>query len=898
MKDHDRARDVCQRRRRRAAHTAGLRDRTVTPLGPPDGAPPPPLFHPARSFEPFSPREIEQSIPARFEAQVRRYPDRLAVKSGADAWTYAELDRAADRIAHAVVAAGGEGEEPVGLLVEQGALLIAVILGVLKAGKIYVPLDPSFPKARLAEMLADAQARVVVASAAARLLATATAPPGARVIEASAESGDAPVEHRAVSISAGSAAYIYYTSGSTGRPKGVVDTHRNVLHNVLRYTNSLRVTPDDRLTLLQGPSFSGAVSSMFTALLNGAAVFPFDVGREGVDRIAGWLRREAITIYHSVPSLFRCVATSGAAFPALRLIRLEGDRASAADLAAFQSAFAPPCVLVNGLGATECGIVRQYFVGAGSAAPPGLVPIGYPVQDMDVAVLDEAGGELGAGQVGEIAVRSHYLARGYWRRPDLTAAAFSADPRDPALRTYRTGDLGRLRVDGCLEHLGRKDAQVKIRGNRVETAEVEAALLAVETIREAAVVTREQSSEPALVAYVVPSGDGPPNVSALRRRLAERLPDYMIPSVYMPLDALPLNDNRKVDRRALPAPDGRRPVLDEVLVPPRNLLQRQLGLIWERVLEVRPVGIRDSFFDLGGSSLLAMRMMDEVEAALGRKMPLSVMLSGATIEHLADAIQEQAAEFRAPVVPVQPGGRRPPLFFLHGDYLSGGMFCAGLARHLGPDQPFFAVPPCGLDGEPVPASYREMARRHVEAIIAVEPVGPYRLGGLCNGGLVAYEVARLLEARGARVDLLAAVGACASDVWPARTRRLVRLAAGLRRSARRRIKELTKQGRDADSPTGPDGRAAETPESRRARLRETYLQVHERYVPGRYSGRVTLFWPADDPIAPEQAVEWWRRLTPSVDVHVVPGTHVTCLTDHARSAAEFLGRCLAVDRAP
>ena len=799
----------------------------MTPPGQADGsAPPPPRDAVARHpFEPFAPSEIEQSIPARFAAQARRYPDRLAVKSGLDTWTYAELDRKANRVAGAVVAALGERPEPVGVLLEQGALLVAAILGVLKAGKIYVPLDPAFPEARLAQMLEDAGVRVVVTTADARPMAAAAAPTGAELIEADAADGDGKGQGAEVPIAPSSGAYIYYTSGSTGRPKGVLDSHRNVLHNVLRYTNGLEVTPDDRLTLLQGPGFSGAVSSMFTALLNGAAVLPFDVQRHGVDRIADWLRREAITIYHSVPSLFRCVAASGAVFPALRLIRLEGDRASAADLELFQSAFAPPCVLVNGLGATECGIVRQYFVSAGVPAPPGLVPIGYPVRDMDVLVLDESGRELGPGHVGEIAVRSRYLALGYWQRPDLTAAAFTEDPRDPGVRIYRTGDLGRLRVDDCLEHLGRKDAQVKIRGNRVETAEVEAALLAVDTIREAAVVTRDESAEPRLVAYVVPGSAGPPNVSELRRRLAGRLPDYMIPSVYVALDALPLTDNRKVDRRALPTPDGRRPVLDEPPVPPRNLLQRELALIWERVLDVRPVGVRDSFFDLGGSSLLAVRMIDDVERALARKLPLSVMLSGATIEHLADAIQEDAKDLLAPVVPVQPGGRRPPLFFFHGDYLSGGLFCASLARHLGPDQPFFAVPPSGLDGGAVPGSYREMARRHLDAIVAVEPAGPYRLGGLCNGGLVAFEVARLLEARGERVELLAAVGAAGPDVWRARARRLLRLAAGLRRGAAAAIRGELAGRRAASTAALPEGE--ETLEARRARLRATYLEADD-----------------------------------------------------------------------
>jgi amino acid adenylation domain-containing protein len=883
-------------------------------------------------FTPFAKEAIEQSIGRRFEEQVRLHPGRLAVKSQGDAWSYAELKETADRIAHAIVAARGSAEEPVALVLEQGALLLAAILGALKAGKIYVPLDPAFPRARIGDMLADSQAPLVIVDEHTRVRATEAASGRATVLDVGEIEPGVPVEHPLPEIPPGTNAYIYYTSGSTGRPKGVLDTHRNVLHNVMRYTNSLRISPDDRLTLLQGPSFSGAVSSMFAALLNGAAVFPFDVPKEGADRIAGWLRREAITIYHSVPSLFRHVATSRESFPALRIIRLEGDRASARDIELYQKHFSARCTLVNGLGATECGIVRQYFVGPETPIPEGVVPIGYPVEDMEILLLDESGHAVDAGQVGEIAVRSRYLVPGYWRQPELTAAAFAAGPAD-GLRVYRTGDLGRMRPDGCLEHLGRKDSQVKIRGNRVEAAEVEAALVSIGTLKEAAVVTyQEGPGEPRLLAYVVPATDPAPTTTALRRHLAERLPDYMIPSTYLVLDALPLNANRKVDRRALPAPDGRRPELDEALVLPSTMLQLQLVLIWQSVLGVEPVGIRDSFFDLGGHSLLAVQMMDQVERVLDRKLPLSVLLGGGTIEHLADAIQKEAGEVRAPVVSVEPRGTRPPFFFLHGDYLSGGFYCANLARHLGPDQPFHVLPPCGLEGQAVPSSYEAMARRHLEALRSVQPEGPYRLGGLCNGGLVAFEMARLLAAQGQRVDVLVPVAASASNARPVWLwlRRLLRSIAALRgygpdhqryglvelhevltqldgmtprqRAAfaltlPRKIWWLLRRGSEAGpgvSP-GPEGAPA-TPQERRAHLRKIYLGLDAEYVLRPYAGPVTLLWPAEDPIEPDEAARWWRRVAPRVDVRVVPGTHATCLTEHVGAAGEALRHCLREPR--
>ncbi|HUM15287.1 MAG TPA: amino acid adenylation domain-containing protein [Candidatus Nitrosotalea sp.] len=895
----------------------------------------------AAPFRAFAKDAIEQSIGARFEEQVRRYPERLAIKSQRDAWSYAELNRIANRVAHAILAARGPAEEPVALVLEQGALLPATILGALKAGKIYVPLDPTFPRVRLGEMVEDAQATLVLADSRTRRLATEMAPGPIPVLDASALGAGVSSENPGLGIPPDANAYIYYTSGSTGRPKGVVDTHRNVLHNVMRYTNSLRISPEDRLTLLQGPSFSGAVSSMFAALLNGAAVFPFDVHREGVDRIAGWLRDEAITIYHSVPVLFRHMAMSGEPFPALRVIRLEGDRASGRDIELYQKHFSATCVLVNGLGATECGIVRQYFVRTDTPGLEGIVPIGYPVEDMEILVLDEAGHPVDAGQVGEIAVRSRYLVPGYWRRPELTSAAFTVDPADPGLRTYRTGDLGRMRSDGCLEHLGRTDFQAKIRGNRVEVAEVEAALLGVGAVKEVAVATRQDgSAEPRLVAYVVPGSHTAPTVSELRRHLAARLPDYMIPSAYVILEALPLDANGKVDRRALPAPDGRRPELDEGHVEPRTLLEHQLARIWEAVLGIHPVGILDSFFDLGGSSLLAVQMMDQVERVLHRKVPLSVMLAGATIADLASAIQEEAVELRAPIVPIQTGGGRPPFFFLHGDYLSGGFFCGSLARHLGPDQPFYALPPCGIAGQPAPSSYEAMAARHLEALRSVQPEGPYRLGGLCNGGLVAFEMARLLEAQGETVDLLVPVAALPAHAqldrfWLWRLMRWVAVARGhgpdrrldwfMRlRDVATRVERLTPRQRatfvlaklpliprrllsrlrgsahgrtrsvlHATAPApGPPPEAGEE----RRRLRATYLRIDDEYVPRPYSGRLALFWPADDPVAPAEAARRWARIAPQVDVRVVSGTHFTCLTDHVQSAARELRHYLQEPR--
>jgi amino acid adenylation domain-containing protein len=867
---------------------------------------------PGEGFVPFERAAIEQSIPQRFARQVAAGPDRLAVKLRSASLTYAELDRRANRVARAILARSSRAE-PVAVVVEQGLSLLPAILGILKTGRIYVPLEVGLGRERLRHLLRDSCASTALVTASAASLVRDVAGPDLDLLDVDDLPPGAPAEAPEIEIAATAPAYIYYTTGSTGEPKGVVDSHRNVLHNVMRYTNGLGIGPGDRLTLLQSPAFSGAVSSMFCALLNGATSLPFDVRLAGGGELADYVDREGVTIYHSVPTIFRSFLRGDRAFPGVRVVRLEGDRSARLDVELFRRHFAPGCVLANGLGATETGLVCRFLLGRETPLDGDLVPVGYPVEGMEVAVHDDDGKPAAPGEVGEISVRSEYLALGYWNRPDLTARAFGTDAE--GRRTFRTGDLGRVSADGCLEHLGRRDSRTKIRGVTVSLAEVEAALAGLPSVREAAVIAgRDAHHERRLLAYYVPAVGSEPTVSELRRHLAEELPPQMIPSRYRRLDALPLNQNLKVDRSALPAPTRARPVLDQAYAPPEDPTQSELVRIWQELLEVEPVGIRDDFFDLGGDSLLAMAMLAAIEEAIGVEVSPSILLSGSTVEHVAASLGRPVRAAPA-VAPVQTGGSKAPLYFLHGDYLGGGLYCRKIARALGPEQPVFALTPCGLDGEAAPPTIEAMATRHLQALRRHRPHGPYRLAGNCNGGLIALEVARRLAEEGETVEPLLVIRTFAANVRFGQARRLIEIGGRLlglsevtRRGLVRRWRWFVGAWRAA-SPTGrvglvagklirlvrrpADGAARAGPEASAApddrdRLIATFTDAADDYVPRPYRGKVVLFWPAEEPEPAAAALRWWRQISPGAEVETIPGDHLTSITVHGQAFARRL----------
>jgi amino acid adenylation domain-containing protein len=592
---------------------------------------------PANAFEAFRAEAVEQSLPARFAAQVRRFGDRVAVRTRAEAITYADLDRLANGVAHAVLDARGPGTEPVALLFDKGIAQVAAFLGVLKAGKIATPLDPMTPPVRLRGMLERGMIQFVVVDA--ERLADARAAIGAHgiVLRAGRASTGSSDRDPALALAPDGPALILHTSGSTGHPKGVLHTHHSALQQVRRLTNRYHLGVEDRLTWLAALSTSQGVSNLLLALLNGATLYPWDIRQDGLNHLAQWMLGERITFYRSSTSVFRYFVdhlTGTDNLPSLRLLSLASDPAYAEDVERFRLRFAPTCLLANVLSSTETWTMAMHLMDGDSPLPDGPVPVGVAAEGVEILLLDGAGAPAPEGEPGEIAVRSDSLAVGYWRDPEHTWAAFKPDATGRDVRIYRTGDLGRFLPDGSLVLLGRRDFQVKVRGYRVELEEVERALRGHAGIRAAAVVARADArNETALVGYVVAEEPPGPSVTALSLFLRDRLPSYMIPAVIVAVEALPVTAAGKVDRRALPDPG---PLLSsQAPIPPRTPIEARVAAIWADVLGGESVGVEDDFLILGGNSLLATMVIARIVEEFGLGLSMAALLQVPTVAEMA-----------------------------------------------------------------------------------------------------------------------------------------------------------------------------------------------------------------------------------------------------------------------
>ena len=879
------------------------------------------------SYRPLGTEWANRSIPELFQKQVEKWPERLAISTKHGAFTYQALDAFSNRIANSIKRRGQAGRNAVCILLEHDALVPAAIFGILKTGNFYVALDSNYPRERNEFLVRDSEATLIVTNDRNKTIAESLIGGNHRLINIDDLRTDAADGAPEVHIGPNDIAYLVYTSGSTGEPKGVVHTHRSSLHSTMRQVSGWRLCSGDRIGLFFTYNFGPSAVNLFGAVLSGACLYPFDIKNEPPGRLLKWLRDEKISFFHTVPTFFRhlvSIMDGGEHFPMLRLVRLAGETIYGKDVRQFQQYMGKDCVLQVGLGSSETGAVLQNYYDYESVCADGVISPGYATEDMHVLLLNESGDEVGPGEVGEIVVRSRYLFKGYWNRPRLTSQVLMSDPNGSDEYLFFMRDLGSRLPDGRIMHLGRKDAQLKIRGHRVEIGEIECALTRVPGIAKAAVVTTDSGAEKKqLIAYVVRDNNASMPTSSLSNLLKQSLPEYMIPTKFIPLDELPLTVSGKVDRAELIA----RPLSskERAFLAPRDHLETQLLAVWEELLQTRGFGIRDDFFELGGDSLLAMRMTLCIEELYGRIVNLANFPTEITIEVLADVLEASEHDnLQRPILEIQKGGTEPPLFFFHGDYISGGVFCRNLARHLGPEQPFYAIPPHGLDGAALPPTIEAMAADRVKALLEFQPDGPYRLGGFCWGGIVALEMARQIQVQGGYVEALLVIDSDPKYVRLKSARKLIRYLRMLLFLSQ--DTELLWFGRcrqvyDAWSRAEGDfydkckiliaklpnfisryyqsrgaGRlpiSPEVPADRHARF-STFSAINRNYVAGPYSGHVALFRSSrlrerypDDPKAN------WRHITAEIKTYSIEGDHWTCVTKHADDVARKINAYLS-----
>ncbi|MBC3990788.1 amino acid adenylation domain-containing protein [Streptomyces sp. AC563] len=749
------------------------------------------------------------TLPALLAAQATRTPERQALVAGDERLSYAEVDAAASRLAHLLAARGAGPERTVAVALPRSADLVVTLLAVLKTGAAYLPLDLDHPAERLGYLLTDAApALLVTRSDAAPEVGPAADVPTLTLDDSdvrrvlATQPADAPLPHPPLPAHP---AYVIYTSGSTGRPKGVPVPHEAIVNRLRWMQDTYRLGADDRVLQKTTAGFDVSVWEFFWPLLAGATLV---LARPGGHRdpvyLARVIQEQSITTAHFVPPMLDVFLAEpdAARCRSLRRVFCSGEALSRETAERFHAEL-PQARLHNLYGPTEAAVdVTYHPVEPGESGP---VPIGRPVAGTRLYVLDEGLRPCPPGAPGELYLAGVQLARGYHRRPALTAGRFVADPYAhlygvPGERMYRTGDLARWRADGAVEYLGRTDHQVKLRGFRIELGEIEAALRALPRVAQAvALVRTDTPGDPRLVAYVtaepaetpeasdtadaadapqvagaaetgVADADGngasPLDVPALRARLGRTLPDYMVPAAFVVLDALPLNVNGKVDRAALPAPDV---TVSAAGRPPRTPHEELLCELFGEVLGLSQITIDDDFFHLGGHSLLASQLVSRVRSAHGVELTIRDLFAAPTPERLAHRLDAALAAATGsgpaarhglePLLALRADGTRPPLFCVHPGGGLGWLY-SGLLPHLGVDQPVYVLQARALS-EPGshPSAVAEMAADYLAQIRAVQPSGPYHLLGWSFGGLVAHSMAVQLQRAGEETGLLAVLDA-------------------------------------------------------------------------------------------------------------------------------------------
>ncbi|MUG97805.1 amino acid adenylation domain-containing protein [Scytonema sp. UIC 10036] len=738
-----------------------------------------------------------------FEAQVERTPNAVAVEFENQQLTYRELNNRANQLAHYLQSFGVGPDVAVGICIQRSLEMVVGLLGILKAGGAYVPLDPAYPQDRLSFMLSDSQVTVLLTS---EKLATALPKHNAQTICLDthwATINQESKENLVSGVQLENLAYIIYTSGSTGKPKGVAMKQLPLCNLIFWQLENTTVSTDAKTLQFSPISFDVSFQEMFATWCSGGTlVLIAEDLRRDASALLDFLKQKEINRlflpFVALQQLAEVAAASLSVPSSLQEIITAGEQLQTTPALINLFEKLPQCKLHNHYGPSESHVVTTFTLPDRVKNWSVLPPIGRPIANTSIYILDSNLQPVPTGVPGELYIGGVALARGYLNRPELTAEKFIFNPFDDSglpiphfrlepddgnpkskiqnpksNRLYKTGDLARFLPDGNIEYLGRIDNQVKIRGFRIELGELEALLSKHLSVHQAVVIVRQDiPGDKRLVAYIVPDQDSVPTVSELRSFLKEQLPEYMVPSAFVVLDTLPLTPSGKVNRRALPAPDITNLESERNYIAPRNEVEQQLAQIWEEILGFQPIGVKDNFFDIGGHSLLAVKLFSKIEKELGKKLPLATLFQSSTIEALGELLlnkqhqsdgqgeetssktEQGEGSSLSILVPIQPIGSKPPLFLIHP--LGGEVLCyRSAAIHIGKDQPIYGIQPQGIDGKEAPLTkIEDMAALYIKAIQAIQPQGPYYLGGYSLGGTIAYEIAQQLRQQGQEIAII------------------------------------------------------------------------------------------------------------------------------------------------
>jgi amino acid adenylation domain-containing protein len=692
------------------------------------------------------------SLSERFRWIARLHPDRLAVSDGDRSLSYAELDRHSEIIAYQLVAQKPVPSPAVAVLARNGISFATALLGVLKAGRAYVPLDPNQPQSRIATIIADSGANVLIADPECTVLARNIASPDIRILGSEPDTATPPAT--LPRTTAEQPALIIYTSGSTGTPKGVLHDHRTILHNTQVQLDLLDLVSADRWLSSYSNAVAASVRNLFAALLVGSSLHFYNIRDRGVHGLANFLESKQITIAHLAVSAFQsfCAATPETpAYPSVRLVILGGEAVPARTLAAWKNRFAAPSQLCTGFGSSEALSIRVGLLDHSSNPDPNFrhLTTGLPVLEKEVVIVDDAGDPVPDGTTGEITIHSPFLACGYWRDEQKTSALFSASDQDARLRVFRSGDYGKILPSGRLVVEGRRDFQVKIRGNRVDLGEVEFALTQLPSVlRAAAICTNQGQLDATLVGFVVlaadKSGAGQDFTRSLRRALTELLPPPMVPEDIVVVDRFPETPNGKIDRRALEAiPLPPRPPTAGQL--PQNPLEEQLVAAWTEILEVESLGVDRDLFESGADSMKVIRFCALASSRLPHKIEVADVYTHPTISALASLLANGTNRPTASPISFGDPGTGPPLFLAPGIDRTP-FYLKDIAISLSKNQPCFGLQACGQDGSGIEKeTLLSLAKICAKQVRSTDPSSPVFLAGYSFGGILAFATAQLLQ---------------------------------------------------------------------------------------------------------------------------------------------------------